>query len=183
MESTKKPLIVNLFGPPGAGKSTGAAYIFSQLKLRGINAEYVTEFAKDKTWEHNKAALGDQLYMFGKQHFRISRCADQVDIIITDSPLFLNVLYNSNEVLGEDFNKLVLKVFNSYNNLNYFIKRVKPYNPKGRNQTEDESKRLGMHLKDLLVKYNINAKIVRGEIEGYNLILEEILNNLGVNNA
>lgn len=183
MESTKKPLIVNLFGPPGAGKSTGAAYIFSQLKLRGINAEYVTEFAKDKTWEHNKAALGDQLYMFGKQHFRISRCADQVDIIITDSPLFLNVLYNSNEVLGEDFNKLVLKVFNSYNNLNYFIKRVKPYNPKGRNQTEDESKRLGMYLKDLLVKYNINAKIVRGEIEGYNLILEEILNNLGVNNA
>ena len=43
--------IVNLFGAPGAGKSTGAAYIFSKLKLAGVNAELVTEFAKDKVWE------------------------------------------------------------------------------------------------------------------------------------
>ena len=27
MNSNKKPLIVNLFGVPGAGKSTGAAYV------------------------------------------------------------------------------------------------------------------------------------------------------------
>ena len=26
-------IIVNLFGVPGAGKSTGAAYIFSKLKM------------------------------------------------------------------------------------------------------------------------------------------------------
>ena len=44
-------LVVNLFGVPGAGKSTGAAYIFSKLKLVGINAELITEFAKDKVWE------------------------------------------------------------------------------------------------------------------------------------
>ena len=47
-------LVVNLFGTPGAGKSTGAAYIFSNLKMRGINAELVTEFAKDMVWEDNK---------------------------------------------------------------------------------------------------------------------------------
>ena len=34
-------LVVNLFGAPGAGKSTGAAYIFSQLKMAGIIAELV----------------------------------------------------------------------------------------------------------------------------------------------
>lgn len=28
-------LVVNLFGAPGSGKSTGAAYIFSQLKIAG----------------------------------------------------------------------------------------------------------------------------------------------------
>ena len=40
-------IVVNLFGAPGAGKSTGAAYIFfSILKMNGINAELVTEFAK-----------------------------------------------------------------------------------------------------------------------------------------
>lgn len=44
----KNTIIVNLFAGPGAGKSTGAAYIFSKLKLAGIDCEYVSEFAKDK---------------------------------------------------------------------------------------------------------------------------------------
>lgn len=46
-------LVVNLFGVPGAWKSTGAAHVFSQLKMKGINAELITEFAKDKVWENN----------------------------------------------------------------------------------------------------------------------------------
>ena len=50
-------LVVNLFGAPGAGKSTGAAYIFSKLKMSGINVELVTEFAKDKVWEESKAVF------------------------------------------------------------------------------------------------------------------------------
>lgn len=41
-------IVVNLFGAPGAGKSTGAAHIFAELKMCGINTELVTEFAKDK---------------------------------------------------------------------------------------------------------------------------------------
>ena len=67
-------IIVNLLGTPGAGKSTGCAYIFSKLKLAGINAELITEFAKDKVWEDNHAALSNQLYIFGKQNYKISRC-------------------------------------------------------------------------------------------------------------
>ena len=47
-------IVVNLFGAPGAGKSTGAAYIFAMLKMAGINAELVTEFAKDKVYEETK---------------------------------------------------------------------------------------------------------------------------------
>lgn len=40
-------LLVNLYGSPGAGKSTGAAYIFAKLKMLGINAELITEYAKN----------------------------------------------------------------------------------------------------------------------------------------
>ena len=83
-------LVVNLFGAPGAGKSTGAAYIFSRLKLAGINAELVTEFAKDKVWEESKAVFQNQAYIFGKQYFRISRVQDKVDVVITDSPILLS---------------------------------------------------------------------------------------------
>ena len=85
-------LVVNLFGAPGAGKSTGAAYVFSQLKIKGVNAELVTEFAKDMTWEKNKKALTNQVYMLGNQLQRIYRCQDEVDVIVTDSPILLNIL-------------------------------------------------------------------------------------------
>ena len=43
----------NLFGEPSAGKSTVAMDITARLKRAGINAEYVSEFAKDKAYEQN----------------------------------------------------------------------------------------------------------------------------------
>ena len=157
-------LIINLFGAPGAGKSTGAAYIFSKLKMLGVNAELVTEFAKDKVWENNTAVLSNQTYVFGKQHFRISRCANKVDVIVTDSP--------------EEFNDLVAKIFKSYNSINYFIERDKPYNPKGRLQTEKERDYLAEKIKDMLAKYDIQYENRRGNLSAYNKIVEDIYSQL-----
>lgn len=171
-------LVVNLFGAPGAGKSTGAAYIFSQLKMAGINAELVTEFAKDKVWEENKEVFKNQAYLFGKQSFKMSRCKDKVDVIVTDSPLFLSALYNEDPILGEDFNKVVLNVFNSYNNLNYFVKRTKPYNPIGRHQTEEESDALSIQLQKKLDKYGIDYMAAPGDEKVYNEIARAIIDGL-----
>ena len=168
-------IVINLFGAPGAGKSTGAAYIFSQLKLKNINAELITEFAKDKVWEENKEVFKNQAYIFGKQSFKMSRCKDKVDVIITDSPLFLSALYNTNEVLGEDFNKVVLNVFNSYNNFNIFVQRVKPYNPIGRNQTAEESDALALELKNKLQEKGIPYIRITGEQASYDSIINEIM--------
>ena len=168
-------LIVNLFGAPGAGKSSGAAYIFSQLKIRDVNAELVTEFAKDKTWERNKKALENQMYMFGKQLFRITRCQDDVDVIITDSPLLLNTIYNHNPILGEEFNNLVFKIFNSYNNLNYYIKRVKKYNPSGRNQTEEESDQIADKVLKMLNDREVKFTSVEGQLNNYSQIVEDVM--------
>ena len=56
----KKPIAINLFGAPGVGKSTGSACVFADLKKEGVNAELISEYAKDKTWEHNSVALGCQ---------------------------------------------------------------------------------------------------------------------------
>lgn len=171
-------ILVNLFGAPGTGKSTGAAYIFSQLKMVGINAELVTEFAKDKVWEESKAVFNNQAYIFGKQYFRISRCADKVDVIITDSPLLLSRIYNNDPVLGEEFNKVVRKVMDSYNCKNYYVTRTKPYNPIGRFQNEQESNAIADDVLNLLKSENINFTITTGDIEGYNRIVEEITKEL-----
>lgn len=168
-------VVVNLFGVPGAGKSTGAAYIFSRLKLNGINAELITEFAKDKVWENNTEAFKNQAYLFGKQSYKMSRCKDKVDVIVTDSPLPLSVFYNTDEVLGEDFNKVVMNVFNSYDNLNYLLTRVKPYNAVGRHQTEDESDALKQPMIDLLNNRHIAYSERNGCVDGYDAIVSNIL--------
>lgn len=174
----KSPIVVNLFGGPGAGKSTGAALVFATLKMNGINCELVTEFAKDKTWEHNMEALSNQAYVFGKQFYRISRCANQVDVIITDSPLALSVIYNGDPRLGNRFNEMVLEVFNSYNNLNYLLRRTKPYNPIGRNQTEEESDNIGCEIEQMLVDNSIDFTCATGDVDGYTMIAQEVLNKI-----
>lgn len=173
-------LIVNLFGVPGAGKSTGAAYIFSQLKLAGVNAELVTEFAKDKVWEESNIMLENQAYIFGEQSFRLSRCAEKVDVIITDSPLPLNILYNHDKRLSEHFNETVMDVFNSYKNKNYLLFRVKPYNQTGRLQTESDSNALAAPISDLLRKYQIPYTTENGDLDGYTRIVNEILSELNI---
>lgn len=172
-------ILVNLFGAPGAGKSTGAAYVFSQLKMYGVNAELVTEFAKDKVWEENKAVFENQAYIFGKQYFKISRCADKVDVVVTDSPLLLSLIYNRDPVLGENFNNVVRDVMNSYDCRNYYLERVKPYNPIGRHQTADESDAIGNDIKDLLDREGIDYTAYTGDIVGYDCICQDILTELG----
>lgn len=168
-------MIVNLFGVPGAGKSTGAAYIFSRLKMEGVNCELVTEFAKDKVWEQTEEVFKNQAYIFGKQSFKISRCHDKVDVVITDSPLPLSIFYNHDPRLTENFNNAVMDFFNSYQNLNYLLLRTKPYNPVGRMQTEEESNNLKQPMIDLLVSRGIDYKEEFGEIEGYERIVSDIL--------
>lgn len=177
----KTTLVVNLFGVPSSGKSTGASYIFSQLKLKGVNAEIITEFAKDKVWEDNTEALSNQAYVFGEQSFRQSKVDGKVDVIITDSPLLLSILYNKDEVLGNSFNQTVLNVFNSYNNVNFLLLRSKPYDPNGRIHTEEESNALKEPLINLLGDCKATYKVVNGDEYGYQEIINDILRMLNIN--
>lgn len=177
-----KMLVVNLFGSPGTGKSTLSAYIFSQLKLMGVNCELVSEFAKDLVWEENYKALENQLYVSGQQSYRLSRLKDKVDVVIVDNPLILGGFYNHDESIDEDLNKLLLKIFNSYNNMNFFLRRVKKYNPIGRMQTEEESNQIACKLLDLLNDSQLEYEIVVGDLDGGNRILDKIMSCLAKEN-
>lgn len=168
-------LIVNLFGAPGAGKSTGAAYVFAMLKTAGVNVELVTEYAKDKVWEESKAVFDNQAYIFGKQYFRISRLKDKVDVVVTDSPILLSSFYANDDTLGDEFHALVCKVFNSYDSVNAFIDRVKPYNPAGRFQSEKESDMIADELQLFLTKNGVACRHYAGILSGYNVLVSDIL--------
>ena len=183
-EFGKKPFcLISLYSGPGSGKSTGAAWIFAKLKLAGVNAELVTEFAKDKVWERNEKALANQAYVFGKQYFRLSRLEGEVECVVTDSPLLLGVMYNRDPRLGEEFNKVVARVSKSIGSphLDYFVKRVKPYNPKGRLQTEAESDEISLKIKRLLdQELGVGAwKEIPGDEAGYQEIVNDALAALG----
>lgn len=171
-------IVINLFGAPSSGKSTGAAYLFSILKINGYNVELVTEFAKDKVWENSSVALENQLYISGQQSFRLSKLKDKVDIVVTDSPLILGALYNTDDNLGEGFTDILFKIFNSYKNINFFLRRNKPYNPNGRLQTEEESNEVSKMLIDLLDKHNVKYDIYNGDIDGYRKICNVVFDFL-----
>lgn len=175
----KKPIVINIFGAPGSGKSTGAAWVFAQLKMFNVNCELITEYAKDKTWEGNHVALDCQEYIFGKQSFRLKRCRDKVDVIVTDSPLPLGIFYNQNPVLDENYENTVMNVFNTYENRNYCLIRTKPYNPIGRNQTQEESDIIGDRIQDFLDNRNIDYTLGTGDVDFYNYILVQTLTELG----
>jgi nicotinamide riboside kinase len=179
----KKPIVVNLTGAPGAGKSTGAAKIFSELKMLGINCELVGEFAKDKTWEHNITALNCQEYIFGKQSYRLARCRNEVDVIITDSPLPLSIIYTKDEKIKEPLTQLVMAIFDSYENINFFINRTTPYNPKGRNQTAKESDALSVEIEELYQRLNIPYTEITGDEEGYQKAIAKVITKLNTVNS
>ena len=167
--------VVNFFGGPGSGKSTGAAYVFSKLKMMGVNCEIVTEYAKDKTWEKTTKVFENQLYIFGKQYFKIYRLQGEVDLAITDSPLPFSIVYNKNPHLGESFERLVFDVFNTYNNINFFINRTKHYSEVGRWETLDEAIKVDNKIIKTLENNNIDYCSIFGDEDGYDQAIEIIL--------
>jgi len=166
-------LVVNLYGGPGAGKSTTAAGVFCLLKLHGVNCELITEFAKDLTWEERNKTLHNQVYILGKQQHKIWRIPDTVDVVVTDSPLLLGALY-----VGIDDSKLrefIFFCFNTFCNINYYLNRVKPYNPDGRRQDKKEAIGLDVSTKTLLKQWSIPYQEFPGDHNGINAITKDVL--------
>ena len=85
--------VINLYCGPGGGKSTGAAKLFAHLKQQDKNVELVTEFAKQLTWQNRQVDLSNQIYVFAKQHSKLFHLEDEVDVVVTDSPLLLSLIY------------------------------------------------------------------------------------------
>lgn len=157
----KNTIVVNLIGGQGAGKSTMMAGLFSWLKWHGVDCEMCTEFAKDLVWEGRHETFADQIYIFGKQNHKLFRCNGKVDVIITDVALPMYIAYNNyygsrNESFNSAYNSLVMAEFNNYYNLNIYINRKKPYNPNGRNETEEQAKEFDKLFLKVLEDNNIN---------------------------
>lgn len=163
------------------------AEIFAKLKWNKIDCEMSPEFAKELVWENRHHTLTDQLYLLGKQNHRLFRVAGKVDVVLVDSPLLLNVVYNelynkSDDPIQSNFNaaleNLVVATKATYNNLNIFLKRTKPYNPNGRNQTEEESDNLSHIIKNLLDRYETEYVTLNADTDTADMIYNIIINKI-----
>jgi len=156
-----QPILINLYGAPGSGKSTIAASLFARLKVLGIHrVELVTEFAKDLAYEdrlnHNWPLI------LGTQLERLLRVKDKVDVIITDSPLHLSVIYG--EVSKRQVDDLMELSGLDSNTYNVFVNRGKRFAGYGRKQDEHESNVIATSLKQWL----INNQIKHSEVTSTN---------------
>jgi tRNA uridine 5-carbamoylmethylation protein Kti12 len=163
---------INLCGGPGSGKSTIAAGLFHLMKLNKISVELVTEYAKYAVWREHQFVLGDQLYVFAKQNHRMFCLRDKVEWIITDSPLYLQLIYGNN--CSQTFKNLVMEVYHSYDNYNFFVKRVKGYEQAGRNQTENEAKLIDNGVHTILSAMDEPYHIVDGDEDAAQKIFEKL---------
>ncbi len=166
--------IINLLGQPGASKSTTAAGLFFQMKHNGYNVELVTELAKDITWEGHNNLLDDQLYLLANQNRRLERLRGKVQYIITDSPILLGLAYIKPEH-PDSLKRLILDIFNSYYNINFFIERVKPYVQIGRNQTEEEAAQISDKILGILYDNKISYSKIKGDRSAPLTILDELI--------
>jgi hypothetical protein len=132
--------VISLYGSPGSAKSTTAAGLFFLMKTQGINCELVTEKAKDLVWNESYKTLENQLLVFAEQYHRLWRLKGKVQYAVTDAPLLNSHVYAKNP--SASFTNLINECYGEFENYNFFIKRVKPYNPIGRNQTEEQSNQL-----------------------------------------
>ncbi len=171
-----KTLVVNLLGGPGCGKSSLAYGLTSKLKWKGIDCELASEFAKDLVWEKRNKTFENQIYIFGKQHHRIFRLLGQVQVVITDSPLFLTPIYDPEK--RESLKSLVINEINKCNNLNIVVDRVKQYNPNGRKHNLKEAEKIDELVIDFLVENKFYFYLTEGSEKGLdnlvNLVLREL---------
>lgn len=154
---------INLFGGPGSAKSTVSAFLYYNLKIRGLRVEQVYEYIKMWTYIPRKPISWDSFYCQAKQITKediILR--GNVDYIVSDSPVLLQYFY---AWYHKDYGQEAMisasrQLDNLYPSLNIFLSRPQDakYDTVGRYEKEEESKKIDGLIIDLLKREGIEFK-------------------------
>jgi len=163
----KDTIIINIFGGPGIGKSTVAAGVFYKLKVKGVNVEYIPEYAKDLYWtEDNK--IKNQLYVTVKQYMRqMIPVIGKVDIAVTDTSILMGTIYKGFGCTSL-FEPYIVEIFNEFNNFNVLIERnldLVAYDESGRYQDLTKALEADADIKNVLDRNSITYHSVKMEGE------------------
>jgi len=129
--------VINFFGSSGCGKSSHAHALTAHMKRKGIEVEFVNEFAKEVVWAKDFRRLKNQALVSGMQLDRIDMLDGQVEYAIVDSPILLGIIYNKLNLTH--IPPLMIELFKRYENINFFIERNVPFVSNGRMEDEQEN--------------------------------------------
>ena len=164
----KNTILINIYGGPGAGKSTTAAGVFYELKKKGYDCGLVTEMATELVYDEAFNVMNDQIYLFSEQWHRTFRMLGKVDFIVTDSPLLMNIVYDKQN--DDDFRKFINSRIHKLKSLDFFVNRSDAFSEVGRIHSLEQSKEVDKIIKELAK--NNGIKII--ELEQENSVTEII---------
>lgn len=153
-EQGKKPTVVNFYAGPGAGKTTAALELTAELKKAGLNVEYVSEYAKELVLEDKSELLSDQQHVTDEQYHRLDRLRNSVDVIVTDSPVLLGIVYGADRI-DDAYRQKLRSYYDSFENIDIYLERRTVYDTKGRVQSEEEAVGLDKAISQMLEQQNI----------------------------
>lgn len=136
--------IVNIFGPPGAGKTTTAAELFVLYKKEGRRVSQIQEYA---TYLINSGRLRElieeQGLIFEKQSHAQEISLGKFEYAITESPLVMSSFYAQNrpDLYSKLFHESVFDKMTKFDNLNFYVykKNWDDYDVSGRIHTKEEA--------------------------------------------
>ncbi|MDP9349353.1 MAG: ATP-binding protein, partial [Gemmatimonadota bacterium] len=165
MAPVTNALIVNFFGGPGGGKTTAGALLFTELKLRGMDIEMDMELARQMILMEHLSALECQPYLFGVALYKLRQTARNTEVVIMDSPLLLNPIYDKFQ--SPALRALSIEEHNRFRNFNVFVNRPRnaSHSMAGRVHNLQESLLLDERIKAFLREIGEPFIEISGEIE------------------
>ena len=178
----RRTVVVNMFGGPGAGKTTAAHEITAALKKEGFVVEFVPEYAKELCWTRNdphapederrraetllNGRLMNQQAIWQEQNRRVESLVGRCDFVVTDSPALLSCMYvrDYRDAPGarkglagavELFKRRWLSSFAAQDNFNLIVERSGPYRQEGRMHTEEQARGVDEATKRYLAENGI----------------------------
>jgi hypothetical protein len=176
-------VVVNFIGGAGVGKSLMSALTFAELKMRHLNSEIVSEYAKNLVWQNRLDELDNQYQVSYEQYRMIKPLDNVVDYIICDSPLLVGVFYNRYHKMNvcniEKTERMIKSKMSEFKNVYIFLERnlEYPFTQEGRLQNENEAKEIDIKFKSLLEEFELPYLSIVSSKESIVKIVEYILSN------
>ncbi|KWU19171.1 hypothetical protein [Burkholderia cenocepacia] len=157
-------LNINLWAGPGVGKSTTAAALFCQLKLAGINAELVPEYAKSLHYRGTLLSTSQE-EIVERQTDAQSILQGQVEVVVSDAPVLLSLAYASDIERPKLFD-FVTRATKGWATLDVLLHRdfSGSYQQAGRYQNEAQAQNFHANVLAPFVRHNVGDALVELQV-------------------